>query len=326
MMDCNSSSRRRNHKQLKCGQKTPTNPSLPEIFIGGLPSMISHQQCMDYFTQFGNINSFRMMYYKDGKPRGFAFLKFQDLRSTRLMMRQTCLSIQGKKIECKLAMDTCQSKLNNELEIRKRVFVKNITADTTELDLKSYFRGFGVITDAKVIKTAEGHACSRGFGFVTFQKEESAKKVLRGNIYHYVKGSLVECRRAITRADMTDFNLKKELTVANEQSHYHEAESPTPENDSKSNLFFRRRGARGHPNSEVHIRKLTWKNRPSNSTSSSKANAGSEKVHSKHRSIVSVGQQVNDYQLHHRDVVPRRAFPQESLTPAISNGFISIYH
>jgi RNA recognition motif-containing protein len=63
---------------------------------------------------------------------------------------------------------------DEESVMQNRVFVGGIPWSATDADLKEAFEKFGSVTDAKVITDKETHR-SRGFGFVTYEKEEGAQ-------------------------------------------------------------------------------------------------------------------------------------------------------
>jgi len=59
----------------------------------------------------------------------------------------------------------------------KKLFVGGLSWETSDSDLKKAFTPFGEITEAKVI-TERGTGRSRGFGFVTFARDEDAKTAI----------------------------------------------------------------------------------------------------------------------------------------------------
>jgi len=59
----------------------------------------------------------------------------------------------------------------------KKLFVGGLSWETTDSDLKKAFSAFGEITEAKVI-TDRDTGRSRGFGFVTFVRDEDAKTAI----------------------------------------------------------------------------------------------------------------------------------------------------
>ncbi|CAF4437674.1 unnamed protein product, partial [Rotaria magnacalcarata] len=48
------------------------------LFVAGLRDGIDEPCLRQYFTRFGNITEVLVMNDRDGKPRGFAFVSFDD--------------------------------------------------------------------------------------------------------------------------------------------------------------------------------------------------------------------------------------------------------
>ncbi|CAH3121203.1 unnamed protein product, partial [Porites lobata] len=63
-----------------------------------------------------------------------------------------------------------------QVKIPYRIFVGGIAFNTTKEELKEFFSRYGAVRDSKIIRDAEG--LSKGYGFVTFFREEDAKKVM----------------------------------------------------------------------------------------------------------------------------------------------------
>ena len=59
----------------------------------------------------------------------------------------------------------------------KKVFVGGLSWDTTDASLRKAFALYGEITEAKVISDRDTGR-SRGFGFVTFVRDEDAKNAI----------------------------------------------------------------------------------------------------------------------------------------------------
>ena len=59
----------------------------------------------------------------------------------------------------------------------KKLFVGGLSWGTTDEDLRKAFASYGEITEAKVI-TDRDTGRSRGFGFVTFVRDEDAKAAI----------------------------------------------------------------------------------------------------------------------------------------------------
>ena len=61
----------------------------------------------------------------------------------------------------------------------KKLYVGNLSFDTTDQELEGLFSEYGEVTSASVVKDRDTNR-SRGFGFVEFAKDEDAKKAKEG--------------------------------------------------------------------------------------------------------------------------------------------------
>ena len=62
--------------------------------------------------------------------------------------------------------------------MRNKLFVGNLSWDTTSQSLQEAFETFGSVTDAVVISDRDTGR-SRGFGFVTFANDEDAENAIK---------------------------------------------------------------------------------------------------------------------------------------------------
>lgn len=65
---------------------------------------------------------------------------------------------------------------NNMFRIPNRIFVGGIPQTASQDELRDYFAHFGPIKDARIISDPRGN--SKGYGFVTYESENDASKVL----------------------------------------------------------------------------------------------------------------------------------------------------
>ncbi|XP_048242713.1 RNA-binding protein Musashi homolog 2-like isoform X2 [Haliotis rufescens] len=61
--------------------------------------------------------------------------------------------------------------------IPNRIFVGGIAANTTEAELKQFFTAYGAVKDTKIIADRAG--VSKGYGFVTFENQEDAERIIK---------------------------------------------------------------------------------------------------------------------------------------------------
>ncbi len=80
---------------------------------------------------------------------------------------------------------------------RCKLFVGGLSWDTNEASLVAYFEKFGKVVDAVVMRNRDTGQ-PRGFGFVTFENDEVARKVASMG-RHELDGRLVETKVAVPR-------------------------------------------------------------------------------------------------------------------------------
>lgn len=78
-----------------------------------------------------------------------------------------------------------------------KIFVGGLDRSVDEGVVRSFFSQFGPVVEVLVMRDPHNHQ-SRGFGFITFQRDDSAKVVLQ-NRYHDMMGKRVEVKSAVPR-------------------------------------------------------------------------------------------------------------------------------
>jgi len=145
-----------------------------KIFVGGVSKRDTDSNSFQQFFQsFGEIEDIILMRNQDGTEghRGFGFVTFKEQSVTDELLAQAGnIQIDGRNVDCKLALPPDMHPPPG-VEGTK-IFVGSLPKENfTSANLKEYFGQWGTITDAYV---SEG----RGFGFVTYETENSAYKAL----------------------------------------------------------------------------------------------------------------------------------------------------
>jgi len=70
-----------------------------------------------------------------------------------------------------------------------KIFVGGLDRSVDEGVVRSFFQQFGPVVEVLVMRDPHNHQ-SRGFGFITFQRDDSAEQVLQ-NRYHDMMGKRV---------------------------------------------------------------------------------------------------------------------------------------
>uniref|UniRef100_A0A2P2LE55 Uncharacterized protein MANES_18G049700 n=1 Tax=Rhizophora mucronata TaxID=61149 RepID=A0A2P2LE55_RHIMU len=197
-----------------------------KLFVGGISRETSEEALRAHFSKYGNVLG--SLVAKDkaaGNPRGFGFVWFSDPSFADVALLDTHV-ILGRKVEVKKAIPRSeQNKFQQEQKqpqqnhpnqqknlgfgkmgsnddrndhVRtKKIFVGGLSANLTEEQFKKYFEKFGKIIDVVVMQDSSTNR-PRGFGFVTFDSEESVDKVMQ-NTFHELNGRLVEVKRAVPK-------------------------------------------------------------------------------------------------------------------------------
>merc|ERR1719232_2255610 len=124
------------------------------------------------------------------RSRGFGFITFSSASSMDHVLKLPSHILDGKKIEPKPATPKSKSK---EAKTRK-IFVGGVSQETSSEEVKKYFSQYGPVEDAVMLmdQITKRH---RGFGFVTFQAEETVELVCELH-YHTINNKKVEVKKA----------------------------------------------------------------------------------------------------------------------------------
>ncbi|CAI0464378.1 unnamed protein product [Linum tenue] len=170
-----------------------------KLFIGGISRDTSEDALRVHFSRYGDVAGSLVARDKTTKiPRGFGFVWFYDPSFADRALRETHV-IMGKHSEIDRNSSSVSS---NNISVRtKKIFVGGLSADLTQAQFRNYFERFGKIVDVVVMQDSSTNR-PRGFGFVTFDAEESVNKVML-NPFHELNGRQVEVKRAVPRDEVT---------------------------------------------------------------------------------------------------------------------------
>jgi len=110
------------------------------------------------------------------------------------MTTQTTIPTNGLELKQQIKTKDTINASKNENDERK-LFVGNLSWETTVEELKDYFLKFGEIKDATIKVDVSGR--SRGFGFVLFDESASVEKALEGG--HILNERKIEPKRATAK-------------------------------------------------------------------------------------------------------------------------------
>ncbi|XP_051676021.1 polyadenylate-binding protein 4-like [Oryctolagus cuniculus] len=148
------------------------------VFIKNLDKSIDNKSLYECFSAFGKILSSKVM-SDDRGSKGYAFVHFQSQSAADRAIEE----MNGKFLkDCKVFVGRFKSRKDREAELRNKaseftnVYIKNFGDDMDDERLREVFSTYGRILSVKVMTNSCGK--SRGFGFVSFDSHEAARKAV----------------------------------------------------------------------------------------------------------------------------------------------------
>ncbi|GMN28418.1 hypothetical protein TIFTF001_002033 [Ficus carica] len=166
-------------EDYKSQPHTGDGASPGKIFIGGIARETTSAQFVKHFGKYGEIiDSVIMKDRKTGQPRGFGFVTYADPSVVDKVIQDNHI-INGKQVEIKR---TIPRGAGGSKDFKtKKIFVGGIPTTVNEDEFRDFFSQFG---EVKEHQSMRDHATSRsrGFGFITFETEQSVDDLLaKGN-------------------------------------------------------------------------------------------------------------------------------------------------
>ncbi|XP_048953240.1 polyadenylate-binding protein 4-like [Canis lupus dingo] len=148
------------------------------VFIKNLDRSVDDKALFERFSAFGKILSSKVVSDERGS-RGYAFVHFQEQSAAdRAIEHMNGAQLRG----CRLFVGRFQSRQAREAELRSRageftnLYIKNFGGRMDDARLRAVFSEYGKTLSVKVMTDASGR--SRGFGFVSFESHEAARRAV----------------------------------------------------------------------------------------------------------------------------------------------------
>lgn len=171
------------------------------VFIKNLDKSIDNKALYEHFSAFGKILSSKVMTDDQGS-RGYAFVHFQSQTAADRAIEE----MNGTLLkDCRLFVGRFKNRKDREAQFQNRaseftnVYIKNFGDDMDDERLKEVFSHYGKILSVKVMTDATGK--SKGFGFVSFDSHEAAKRAVEEMNGKDVSGQLLFVGRAQKKAE-----------------------------------------------------------------------------------------------------------------------------
>lgn len=137
---------------------------------------------MNEFIKYGEIvETIVVKNVETGNSRGFGFVTFKSSAAALKAVSAGPHKIDSKVVDVKLCdpPTAAKSKLNKGKLDGRKIFVGGLPHGVTEEEIKQFFSArYGLVKEFKM-KYDENKQRPRGFGFITFETEQSADQALQ---------------------------------------------------------------------------------------------------------------------------------------------------
>ncbi|XP_057618702.1 polyadenylate-binding protein 1-like [Chionomys nivalis] len=148
------------------------------IFVKNLDRSIDSKTLYDTFSAFGNILSCKVVCDENGS-KGYGFVHFETQEEAeRAIEKMNGMFLNDRKV----FVGRFKSRRDRQAELGARakeftnVYIKNLGEDMDDERLQGLFGRFGPALSVKVMTDESGK--SKGFGFVSFERHEDARKAV----------------------------------------------------------------------------------------------------------------------------------------------------
>ncbi|XP_076305263.1 uncharacterized protein LOC143222529 isoform X2 [Tachypleus tridentatus] len=168
-----------------------------KLFIGGLSWDTSQENLKNYFSRFGEVVDCVVMKNNEtGRSRGFGFVTFKDPDCVSIVLASGPHELDGRVIDPKASNPRGLNRPKKGVNYPK-VFLGGLPSTCTETTLREHFSKYGQVMEV-VIMFDQERKKSRGFGFLSFEKQEIVHRVCADH-YVTINGKQVECKMAEPR-------------------------------------------------------------------------------------------------------------------------------
>jgi len=166
-----------------------------KLFVGGLSWDTTQASLLTYFSRYGEVSDcVVVMNPTTGKSRGFGFVNFKDASCVETVMAAGPHVLDGKQIDPNGCNRKKLNKTGGKENSRKKLFVGGLPPSVDEQQLRDGFTKYGKVNDVVIVYDQQKQK-PRGFGFLTFEDEDSVERVVQERFIQ-IAGKQVECKRA----------------------------------------------------------------------------------------------------------------------------------
>ncbi|XP_054774106.1 heterogeneous nuclear ribonucleoprotein D-like isoform X2 [Lytechinus pictus] len=171
-----------------------------KLFVGGIAWETTPDKLQAYFSAFGKVVDCDIK--KDQatkKPRGFAFVLFENASSVEKVLQTQEHRLDNKNIDPKPA------KAIKKPEKKKKIFVGGIGTDLKDEQLLEYFSKFGNVVESEFPEDKSGKRL--GFAFFTYETSDEAQDAQKSR-FHTIGTKKVEVSEAVSKEERQQMKMR----------------------------------------------------------------------------------------------------------------------
>ena len=226
---------------------TSNNTNNQKIYINNLPDNYKTENLIELCKQFGEVKSCNI--FKDNLNKNFGIVQFSSEEEAKdVLNKLDGKEIEGEKLNVKLyqtkfehkqyLMNTTQ--MLNEKNINCNLYIRNIPLTANEDQIKEIFQKFGNILSIRIEKTKKEtedgkiELINKGYGYVSYDNPESAKKAIEELNGKYLPGFESWSRTLSIEIFMTKYERQVHENQESNLLDYYSNQN----NRNENNLFF----------------------------------------------------------------------------------------
>lgn len=162
---------------------TPEDVSSTKVYVGNMNWDTSNDTMRDAFAQYGEVlDAYHVVdRYDSSMRRGFGFVTFSNPAEAEAALAMDGGVVDGRPLRVTAFNHDATRRTNNRMggtmdfvEQGTKVYVGNLSYDTSSEALREVFSEFGDVQWARHISFSDDRQRNRGFGFVVFNSPEAA--------------------------------------------------------------------------------------------------------------------------------------------------------
>ena len=166
--------------------KKMTEPEiLSDLLVKNIPYECKEADIKAHFETYGELDFCELKYDRDGKHRGFGFIRFKTVEAV-----ESCFSASHILHERELEVCYPKDKTKDDGTPNK-LFIGRLPKELTEQEMQEYFEKFGDLRECYIPSPF------KGFGFVSFKLQSAARKVLKST--HVLKGAYLNVGHPVSK-------------------------------------------------------------------------------------------------------------------------------